>query len=100
MHPFSSAPSAPENVVVNIIEGFSNTVDISWSPPSEKNGVIIHYDSMCTSEHGQILNARTIGSMTTVRLNGLTVATQYTCLVTASTSGGEGPPGMVHFLTC
>ena len=85
-----------------IVEGAPGNVSISWSPPSEPNGVIVHYNIMCTSAQGQNVSARRVGSMSmnSISLTGLTPATRYTCTVTASTSVLEGPPGMDDVLTC
>ena len=94
--PFYSAPSAPQNVVVNVIEGSPNMVDISWSPPSEPNGIIRDYIVDCTNELGQSVSKNTQAN--SLRLTGLTPATNYMCIVTAYTFL-EGPPGMVNFLT-
>ena len=84
-----------------IVEGAPGNVSISWSTPSEPNGVIVHYDIMCTSGQGQNVNDRRVGSMSmnSITLYGLTPATRYTCTVTASTSAEGGPPGMDDVLT-
>ena len=83
-----------------IVEGAPGNVSISWSLPSEPNGVIVHYDITCTSAQGQNVSDRRVGSMAmnSISLTGLTPATRYTCTVTASTSA-EGPPGMNDVLT-
>ena len=84
-----------------IVEGAPGNVSISWSPPSEPNDVIVHYDIMCTSAQGQNVSDRRVGSMSmnSISLTGLTPATRYTCSVTASTSAEGGPPGMDDVLT-
>ena len=85
-----------------IVEGAPGNVSISWSTPSEPNGVIVHYDIMCTSARGRNVSDRRVGSMAmnSISLTGLTPATRYTCTVTAFTSAVlEGPPGMDDILT-
>ena len=83
-----------------IVKGAPGNVSISWSTPSEPNGVIFHYDIMCTSAQGQNVSDRRVGNMAmnSISLTGLTPATRYTCSVTASTSL-EGPPGMDDIVT-
>ena len=100
--PLHAAPSAPVNVMAVIVEGAPGNVSISWFPPSEPNGIIVHYDIMCTSAQRRNVSDRRVGSMAmnySISLTGLTPATRYACTVTASTSA-EGPPGMDDVLTC
>ena len=78
-------------------------VSFSWQPPppDQQNGVITRYDIVCTpsSGSGETVNSRSGGTLNAT-VGMFTPATQYSCIITASTSVGTGPGITVTVVTC
>ena len=85
-----AGPAAPP-VNFSVIAMGPRSLEFSWSPPlaAQRNGVIIGYTLSC-QPNSQDLPA-TFSSAGRYNLPGFTPATQYSCSVYASTSGGNGP---------
>ena len=87
----------PQHFQVNITG--SRTVELSWSAPIEEdqNGVITSYYLSCEPElNGLPAVLENPGSYP---FTGLTPATEYNCIVYASTAVGDGPSMVTSFTT-
>ena len=103
--------------MVTRIAGSPMALLVKWSPPAEKNGIIIAYTVYCyeslTSGSGYSESASGEGSGTTDTLTNVTVPgnnTQtvvgglipymvYTCYIRARTLAGEGNPSDAKLAT-
>ena len=93
------APEAPRNFT--ILDVTNTSVELSWDPPSDPNGIISNYTvllvlhSTDTSIDSVVLPA----SMTESVFDGLDSFVNYTAIVFASTSFGAGSRSSVNFMT-
>ena len=117
-------PSAPEHPVVSRIVSSPLDLLVTWTSPSEPNGVIESYTVYCYkpttnfgngtqqySESGsgmqqpdvrdESIYAHTIvlGNETQATVTGLEPYTTYNCYVVANTSAGAGDPSFAHAAT-
>ena len=76
----------------------STTITFTWGPPNTSNGMIIQYRLQC-SDGRQVHIENVTGSQTTTTLSGLLPYTSYSCIITAHTSVGGGPPAAVSVTT-
>ena len=87
---FCAAPTGPP--LNFVIEVSGTTLDLSWEQPAEelRSGLIRFYTLVCfldgAGQRGFDLNDVTLLSLDDFRVN-----TQYSCTLSASTSGGPGP---------
>ena len=90
-----SAPSMPTNVMLNTPTATS--LQLQWGVPNMPNGVITGYTYSCDYNNNSlaspIMNTDVATDTLSVTLNDLRPFTEYTCDVTASTSGGASGPG-------
>ena len=65
------------------------TLTLSWNPPrpSERNGIITHYEYLCTGVHNEYQST----TLLTVTVSELKAFTSYKCWVKAATAIGTGP---------
>lgn len=66
------------------------SLSFSWEPPAG-DGLILSYTVICSVSGLTEVNA-TLNPVLEVTLDELKPATNYSCRVYASTSGGNGPP--------
>ena len=117
-------PSAPEQPVVSRVVGSPLNLFVTWTPPSEPNGVIAFYTVYCyeltpdlvngTQQHSgggsemqqhnvgdESMYVHTIvpGNETQAVVTCLEPYTTYNCYVVANTSAGAGNPSFVHSAT-
>lgn len=84
------APTGPPlNFTIDVS---GTTLDLSWAQPAleQRSGVIRYYTLTCTPEGGQP-TVFSLNNVTIFSLDDFLVNTQYTCTLSASTSGGPGP---------
>ncbi|XP_054710382.1 receptor-type tyrosine-protein phosphatase T-like [Uloborus diversus] len=96
-----SAISASENGL--------NTINISWSPPKETNGIILNYkitykpiltlDPAFNSTPFTLLWLEVNGNTTESSLSNLHPSTEYKIGVSAETSAGHGPEAVIKSWT-
>ena len=89
------------------VTGSPTRLSASWSVPIPRNGIITGYSVYCNTSANQTYPEQMIGSnvpTTRSAVNGTTLATtltglnpytQYSCYVTANTSGGIGSPSTI-----
>ena len=77
----------------------SQSVTLSWGPPTEANGVITKYEFQCSAGEEHVFNRTVMGSQTTTTLSGLLPYTSYSCSITAHTSVGGGPAATTSVTT-
>ena len=93
---FSTEPSAsPSNVIGHVYRASSTSIFVSWGqvPLQDQNGVILSYTvtyRALPSGSSQTKNVTAPANQTT--LTGLNEYTNYSIIVFASTSKGEGNP--------
>ena len=114
-------PSAPEQPVVSRVIGSPLNLFVTWTSPSEPNGVIESYTVYCykptpdlnkgTHQYSggmrqpdirdESMYAYTIvpGNETQAIVTDLEPYTAYNCYVVASTSAGAGNPSFAHAAT-
>ena len=117
-------PSAPEQPVVSRVVGSPLNLFVTWTSPSETNGVIASYTVYCyeptpdlgsgTLQHSgggsgmqqpdvgdESMYVHTIvpGNETQAVVTGLEPYTTYNCYVVANTSAGAGDPSLAHAAT-
>ena len=117
-------PSAPEHPVVSRIVGSPLDLLVTWTSPSEPNGVIESYTVYCYkptahlgngtqqySESGSGMQQPDVGdesmyihtiipgNETQAVVTGLEPYTTYNCYVVANTSAGAGNPSFAHAAT-
>ena len=117
-------PSAPEQPVVSRVVGSPLNLFVTWTSPSEPNGVILSYTVHCykptpdlgneTQQHSgngsemqqpdvgdESMYVKTIvpGNETQAVVTGLEPYTTYNCYVVANTSAGAGNPSFAHRAT-
>ena len=71
----------------------SKSITFTWKPPQNTSGMIIvtNYTFQCSIPGNGVTHNLTINnSQTTITLSGLLPYTNYSCNITAHTSGGEG----------
>ena len=93
--------------MLSVITNVPEIVNFFWEPPplDQRNGIIIGYDIVCTpSGSGQPVNFVVTDNVMSGTLNAtvgmFTPATQYNCVITASTSAGPGPAERRDLITC
>ena len=117
-------PFAPERPVVSRVFGSPLNLSVTWTSPSEPNGVIESYTVYCykptpdlgngTQQYSgsgsgmrqpdvrdESMYAHTIvpGNETQATVTGLEPYTTYNCYVVANTSAGAGDPSFAHAAT-
>ena len=117
-------PSAPEHPVVSRVIGSPLNLFVTWTSPSEPNGIIESYTVYCykptldlgngTQQYSgsgsgmrqpdvrdESMYAHTIvlGNETQATVTGLEPFTTYNCYVVANTSAGAGDPSFAHAAT-
>ena len=84
------APTGPPlNFVIDVT---GTTLELSWDQPAPelRSGLIRFYTLVCSSG-GQPAITFSLKNVTMFSLDDFTLDTEYTCSVSASTSGGTGP---------
>ena len=74
----------------------SSSLEVSWSPPpqADRNGIITNYTvyyRVKGSDASPIKSVQTGSSANQINVTGLSIYTEYSISVSASTSAGEGP---------
>lgn len=82
---FTAPTGPPLNFTIDVT---GTTLEFSWEQPAEelRSGLIRYYTLICSSGVTFYLNNVTMFSVDDYILD-----TEYTCTLSASTSGGEGP---------
>uniref|UniRef100_A0A5K3FAP1 Protein-tyrosine-phosphatase n=1 Tax=Mesocestoides corti TaxID=53468 RepID=A0A5K3FAP1_MESCO len=80
------APSAPTDVTAKAVS--SNSIVVSWSPPTETNGILKPYRAHCTQvgDNWPYSASTKDNTTTSVEVKGLRSNTKYECYVEASTT--------------
>ena len=82
-------PSGPLNVTANVTQPYNATVNVSWSAPRHRNGIIIQYHIYYQKVTGYKV-AWNNTSETSHVVTDLTPYTDYSFWVRAETSAGVG----------
>lgn len=93
-----TAPSgAPRNFVVSVE---NTSLSFQWDPPAdnETGGTIIFYTLSCTGTGNDGFEAK-LNVIEDITLDEFLPSTTYTCTLSASTNGGEGPTASVTATT-
>lgn len=90
-----TGPSAPGGFSLVQVSGSPNTLLASWTEPVPANGVILGYTISCNviGDMGPVEAVAPFsfsGTLQEGMLTGLLPFTQYTCVISANTSAGEG----------
>ena len=75
------------------VSNISKSITFTWKPPLNTSGMIIatNYSFQCSIPGSGVTHNLTLdSSQTTITLSGLMPYTNYSCRITAHTSGGEG----------
>ena len=98
----STAPTSPQNFIVQQVDGSSTSLNASWTEPLTFNGILTNYSVYCRvsneqfypeqeTEDGYFINSATPETLS-LTITELLPFTSYDCYVTASTIGGESEP--------
>ena len=88
----NTAPTEPQNFVLETITGSPRQLQARWSAPDPANGIIMTYTIRCTSNTQPPDSFTDVaGNMLSFILDNLRPYTSYSCNVSATTGGGEGP---------
>ena len=93
-----TAPTEPQIFILETIAGSPRQLQANWSAPATTNGVITNYTLRCmfpmrsfTNVAGNVYFTTVTGNVLLFILDDLIPYTNYTCSVSATTGGGEGP---------
>ena len=92
----SAVPSIVESLTGN---GFPTSIQLSWAPPSERNGIITGYFLAYSTGSGELSSEDIPASITTYNVTGLEENTLYQLTVSAETSAGRGEGSTVSLRT-
>ena len=84
------------------VSNISKSITFTWKPPQNTSGMIIatNYTFQCSVPGNEVThNLNLNSSQTTITLSGLMPYTNYSCSITAHTSGGEGPAATTSVTT-
>ena len=107
MHIYFPVSLSPQAFALSSVASSPTQLSASWSAPIPKNGIITAYSVYCNTSANQSYPEQVIGSnlptivsvvngtTLAVNLTGLNPYTQYSCYVTANTSGREGSPSTI-----
>ncbi len=95
--PFSSA--VPSIVASLTGIGFATRIKLSWTPPTELNGIITGYVLTYNTGNGQLSSENIPASVTNYTVTGLEENTLYQLTVSAETSAGRGEGSTVSVRT-
>ena len=82
-------PSGPLNVTANVTQPYNTTVNVSWSAPRHRNGIIIQYHIYYQNVTGYKVERHNMSETSHV-VTDLTPYTDYSFWVRAETSAGVG----------
>ena len=95
--PFSSAVPSIVEALTGI--GFATRIKLSWTPPTELNGIITEYFLTYSTGSGELSSANIAASVTSYTVTGLEENTLYQLTVSAETSAGRGEGSTVSVRT-
>ena len=96
-YPFTSAvPSIVESLIGT---GFATKIELSWTAPTEINGIITGYLLAYSTGSGELSSENIPASVTSYTVTGLEENTLYQLTVSAETSGGRGEGSAVSVRT-
>ena len=79
--------------------GFSTSIELSWTPPTENYGIITGYFLTYSTGSGQLSSENIPASVTSYNVTGLEENILYQLTVSAETSAGRGEGSTVSVLT-
>ena len=95
-----SSTSAVPSIVGSLTgNGFSTSIELSWTPPTEVNGIITGYFLTYSTGSGELSSENIPASVTSYNVTGLEENTLYQLTVSAETSAGRGEGSTVSVLT-
>ena len=92
----SAVPSIVESLTGN---GFPTSVEVSWTPPTEVNGIITGYFLTYSNGSGDLSSLNIPASVTSYNVTGLEENTLYHLTMSAETSAGRGEESTVSVRT-
>ena len=92
----SAVPSIVESLTGS---GYPTSIELSWTPPTETNGIITRYFLTYSTGSGQLSSENIPASVTSYNVTGLEENTLYQLTVSAETSAGRGEGSTVSVLT-
>ena len=96
----SSSTSAVPSIVKSLTgSGFPTSIELSWTPPSEVNGIITGYFLNYSTGSGELSSENIPASVTSYNVTGLEENTLYQLTVSAETSAGRGEGSTVSVRT-
>ena len=95
-----SVTSAVPSIVDSLTgSGFPTNVEVSWTPPTEANGIITGYFLTYSNGSGDLSSENIPASVTSYNVTGLEENTLYHLTVSAETSAGRGEGSTVSVRT-
>ncbi len=79
--------------------GFSTSIELSWAPPTQSNGIITGYFLTYSTGSGQLSSENIPASVTSYTVTGLEENTLYQLTVSAENSAGRGEGSTVSVRT-
>ena len=95
--PFSSAVPSIVESLTGI--GFATRIELSWTPPTELNGIITEYFLTYSTGSGELSSENIPASVTNYTVTGLEENTLYRLTVSAETGAGRGEGSTVSVRT-
>ena len=95
--PFSSAVPSIVESLTGI--GFATRIELSWTPPTELNGIITEYFLTYNTGSGELSSENIPASVTNYTVTGLEENMLYQLTVSAETSAGRGEGSTVSVRT-
>ena len=91
-----SVPSIVESLTGS---GFPTSIELSWTPPTEVNGILTGYYLTYSTGSGELSSENILASVTSYNVTGLEENTLYQLTVSAETSAGRGEGSTVSVMT-
>ena len=96
---YLSTPLVPSIVEALTGNGFPTSIELSWTRPTERNGIITGYFLTYSTGSGELSSENIPASVTSYTVTGLEENTLYQLTVSAETGAGRGEGSTVSVRT-